>query len=482
MIKTKKCYTAKAAVKHLETIYNKNCQFISKSFENFASNPKNYKISTKIQSASYPFVSITVPLNKLNIDGRHAYGLVDTPGIYSTTVTRPDIFKNYYFKQIQSLINHHKTYVLVGNSNSKIPLTFVVDYSKVNLQQKYIEKLNLYFATPDLKFVNDNIANCTNFIPTNQQPWPLSLFTGERIDISLSRLYHYTGTAPEHFQKFILLTNYQRYINEFEEISRYTIASDPNYISFIKPGDVSFTNKNGYTGINPIHLPQMPAYHLKRNDKSGITFINIGVGPSNAKTITDHLAVLRPHCWLMLGHCAGLLRSQILGDYVLAHAYAREDHVLDKDLPLQVPIPAIAEIQTAIQEAVINVTGMIGPDVKKRMRTGTILTTDNRNWELRLSDLFLKFKQNRAIAVDMESSTIAANGFRLRVPYGSLLCVSDKPIHGEIKVRGMANKFYNERTRQHLLIGLETIRLLREGITQKLHSRKLRSFNDPPFQ
>src|SRR3712207_5197416 len=90
----------------------------------------------------------------------------------------------------------------------------------------------------------------------------------------------------------------------------------------------------------------MPAYHLLRRDgRGGVTLVNIGVGPSNAKTITDHLAVLRPHCWMMIGHCGGLRRSQQLGDYVLAHAYIRQDHVLDEDLPLWVPIPALAEIR-----------------------------------------------------------------------------------------------------------------------------------------
>ena len=93
----------------------------------------------------------------------------------------------------------------------------------------------------------------------------------------------------------------------------------------------------------------MPAYHLKRADRSGITMVNIGVGPANAKTITDHIAVLRPHAWIMLGHCAGLRNTQQLGDYVLAHGYVREDHVLDEDLPLWVPIPALAEVQVALE-------------------------------------------------------------------------------------------------------------------------------------
>src|SRR5690606_3528990 len=131
-------------------------------------------------------------------------------------------------------------------------------------------------------------------------------------------------------------------------------------------------------GVAPARMPQMPAYHLTRPGAGGITMINIGVGPSNAKTITDHVAVLRPHVWLMLGHCAGLRNSQTLGDYVLAHAYVREDHVLDDDLPVWVPIPALAEVQVALQEAVAEVTGLAGYDLKRVMRTGTVATIDNR--------------------------------------------------------------------------------------------------------
>jgi AMP nucleosidase len=116
------------------------------------------------------------------------------------------------------------------------------------------------------------------------------------------------------------------------------------------------------------------------------------------------------------------------------------------------------------------------------MRTGTVITTDNRNWELRFEQLFSRLNLSRAIAVDMESATVAANGFRFRVPYGTLLCVSDKPLHGELKLRGMANAFYRERVSQHLRIGLETMRLLREQGVDRLHSRKLRGFDEPAFR
>jgi AMP nucleosidase len=226
----------------------------------------------------------------------------------------------------------------------------------------------------------------------------------------------------------------------------------------------------------------MPAYHLTRPDGRGVTLVNIGVGPSNARTITDHIAVLRPHCWLMLGHCAGLRRTQRLGDYVLAHGYVREDHVLDQEVPPFVPVPPIAEVQVALQQALANVTGLADLDLKSRMRTGTVASTANRNWELRYEEFFQRLNQSRAIALDMESATIATNGLRFRVPYGTLLCVSDKPLHGEIKLKGMANRFYEERVNQHLEIGLEAIRLLRLQGPERLHSRKLRSFDEPAFR
>ena len=126
-------------------------------------------------------------------------------------------------------------------------------------------------------------------------------------------------------------------------------------------------------------------------------------------------------------------------------------------------------------------TGERGDELKKRLRTGTVLTYDDRNWELRYSASALRFNLSRAVAIDMESATIAAQGYRFRVPYGTLLCVSDKPLHGEIKLPGQANRFYEGAISEHLQIGIRAIDLLRaEG--DKLHSRKLRTFNEPPFR
>jgi AMP nucleosidase len=337
------------------------------------------------------------------------------------------------------------------------------------------------FDVPDLSTTNDDIVNGARMTNADGSA-PLAPFTAQRVDYSLARLEHYTATRPAHFQNHVLFTNYQFYVEEFEAVARRMLA-DPalGYTGFVGPGNAIIT-----TPDEPLaHLakmPQMPAYHLTRADGQGITLVNIGVGPSNAKTATDHIAVLRPHAWLMVGHCAGLRRTQSLGDFVLAHAYLREDHVLDDDLPVWVPIPALAEIQIALQEAVAEVTQLDGYELKRIMRTGTVATIDNRNWELRdQSGPVQRLSQSRAIALDMESATIAANGFRFRVPYGTLLCVSDKPLHGELKLPGMASDFYRTQVSRHLLIGIRAMELLREMPLERIHSRKLRSFEETAF-
>lgn len=445
--------------------------------------------------ACYPFVRVhtdTVTRQASTESSRLSYGFVAGPGRFETTLTRPDLYARYYLEQFTLLLDNHGMALEVGTSNQPIPVHFSFaenDHVEGSLSPQRRQLMRDVFDLPDLAAMDDGIANGTHE-PHPGEPQPLSLFTAPRVDYSLQRLRHYTGTAPEHFQNFVLFTNYQFYIDEFVRLGHEAMqdaASD--YIAFVEPGNVierraGLAVQAGDTlGQVPPRLPQMPAYHLVRPDGSGISMVNIGVGPANAKTITDHIAVLRPHAWIMLGHCAGLRSSQQLGDYVLAHGYVREDHVLDEELPLWVPIPALAEIQVALANAVTQVTQLKGPELKRIMRTGTVASTDNRNWEL-LPDNGPKrrFSQSRAVALDMESATIAANGFRFRVPYGTLLCVSDKPLHGEIKLPGMANHFYRERVDQHLRIGVRALELLREQGIDQLHSRKLRSFAEVAFQ
>jgi len=385
-------------------------------------------------------------------------------------------------------MENHDQPIEIADSNVPIPLHFALESGSalaVQRPQKITSALRDSFDVPDIAHVNDYIVNGTYEIEPGLA-MPLAPFPAQRIDYSLHRLVHYTATDPEHFQNYVLFTNYQFYIDEFCRVSQQMLKNnDGHYRSFVEPGNiVTFAGQEKLNNrTTSSRQPQMPAYHLTAKDGSGITLVNIGVGPSNAKTITDHIAVLRPHAWLMLGHCAGLRNNQELGDYVLAHAYVREDKVLDADIPVWVPVPALAEVQQALETAVADITGLNGYELKRIMRTGTVASIDNRNWELQdQREPVRRLSQSRAIALDMESATIAANGFRLRVPYGTLLCVSDKPLQGELKLPGMASEFYQNQVAQHLKIGMLALTKLSEMKSERLHSRKLRSFFETAFQ
>ncbi len=472
------CETSKAALAHISKLYFEGINFLA---EKLASVDADQEPTERFR-AFYPEIRVkTTSYSK--VDSRLSYGYVNRPGVYATTITRPDLFHNYLTEQLDLLIENHGIAVSVGLSETPIPIHFAlqgVEGASINLPMEF--PLRDVFDVPDLNTTNDHIVNGVR--PNSDEDcFPLAPFTAQRIDYSLARLSHYTATDVEHFQNHVLFTNYQFYVGEFEAYAREMLADkNSGYTSFVATGNQEITDQDGSLTV-PDKLPQMPTYHLKRGDRGGITLVNIGVGPSNAKTATDHIAVLRPHAWLMVGHCAGLRNSQNLGDYVLAHAYVREDNVLDSDLPNWIPIPPLAEVQIALETAVDDITALKGYELKSILRTGTVASVDNRNWELReTSGPIMRLSQSRAIALDMESAAIAANGFRFRVPYGTLLCVSDKPLHGELKLPGMASDFYTTQVARHLKIGIRTMEILREMPPERLHSRKLRSFEETAFR
>ncbi|WP_234854334.1 AMP nucleosidase [Paracoccus everestensis] len=468
---------AGAAVAQLQDLYAQSTGFL---LDRFTKALEGDKPAARYR-AYYPELRLTVPTHP-SVDSRLSFGHVVAPGSYSATVTRPDLFGNYLREQIGLLIRNHGVPVTVGVSDTPMPVHFAVAaQSDLAVPQEGVLDFSLrdIFDVPDLNTMNDDIVNGVAG-PMPDGSLHLAAFTAQRIDYSLARLQHYTATAAEHFQNFILFTNYQFYVDEFEAYARRVLCdASLGYDSFVAPGN-QVIDDAGAPLAALTKMPQMPAYHLKRPNGQGITLVNIGVGPSNAKTATDHIAVLRPHAWLMVGHCAGLRNSQRLGDFVLAHAYLREDHVLDADLPVWIPLPTLSEVQVALQEAVAEVTQLEGYELKRIMRTGTVATIDNRNWELRDTPIH-RLSLARAVALDMESATIAANGFRFRVPYGTLLCVSDKPLHGELKLPGMATDFYRTQVANHLLIGIRAMEKLREMPLERIHSRKLRSFNETAF-
>jgi AMP nucleosidase len=414
-----------------------------------------------------------------------AFARLNDPGCYASSIARPDLFRDYLAVQLQHLIDDYGVEVSVGRSKNEIPYPYVIDDSGIEIGGVSTTELSRWFPSNELVHIGDEVADGSRELgPTDCRP--LALFDAPRTDFSLARLKHYTGTPAEHFQHFVLFTNYVRYVDEFVDFAIGALRrKDSGFRALSVPGAVyepgELVNAEAEIAAGRWRRHQMPAYHLMADDRTGITLVNIGVGPSNAKTICDHIAVLRPEVWLMIGHCGGLRPSQSIGDYVLAHAYLRDDHLLDDVLPPEIPVPAIAEVQLALFEAAKLVTGEEEELLKRRLRTGTVVTTDDRNWELRYTASARRFNQSRAVAIDMESATVAAQGYRFRVPYGTLLCVSDKPLHGELKLPGQANAFYERAISQHLRIGIEALTILkREG--DALHSRKLRSFDEPPLR
>jgi AMP nucleosidase len=274
----------------------------------------------------------------------------------------------------------------------------------------------------------------------------LFLFAPERMALSIDRLEHYTGTAAESFQRYVLLTNYSWHVEEFRSAHPDCVGPDADG-------------------------RQMPAWHHTLPGRAGVSIVNIGVGPSNAKTITDHLAVLRPDLVLMIGHCAGLRNHQEIGDLVLATAYLRDDRVLDDILPLSVPVVSNHTLNTLLLD---ELTAR-----RLRSRMGIVYTTANRNWELHLALAADRLRLSRAIAVDMESATVAANGFRYRIPTATLLAVSDKPMHAQPKLSAEAQTFYAASRRQHIEIALGVVEKVRQLYPGGLPSADLRSVDEP---
>ncbi len=429
----------------------------------------------------YPELRLTYEGKAHHGDFTRAFGRLSRPGTYACTITRPALFTDYLIEQLELLSADYDVRFEVARSAQEIPFPYVLEAGIIGTVSA--PELARHFPAAELSHIGDEIADSVD-LDMPGRPMPLALFDGPRTDFSLARLAHYSGTSVDHFQRFVLFTNYHRYVDEFVNWAGRQVGSGI-YEALAGAGglyiDEPVENAHMLLSDTAWRKHQMPAYHLTAPNREGITLVNIGVGPSNAKNITDHLAVLRPEAWLMIGHCGGIRDSQRIGDYVLAHAYLRDDNVLDDVLPPEIPLPAIAEVQVALAKAAEDVSGTGGIDLKRRMRTGTVVTTDDRNWELRYTVSARRLSLSRAVAIDMESATIAAQGYRFRVPYGTLLCVSDKPLHGEIKLPGQANLFYEAAIGAHLAIGLKTCELLRaEGA--RLHSRKLRAFNEPPFR
>ncbi|MDC7109308.1 AMP nucleosidase [Corynebacterium afermentans] len=445
-------------VAKLKALYEKSCEIArSGEFDRYG-------------EVRYP--KLTVEVERWRpIDRSEPFGYVDEAGTYSAVISRPDLMEPYLTAQLEALTSNYPCSVEVGYSDVAIPPAYIKGMPPID------ETANL--PRPTLDEVHDAIVD-GHWDAFNGAEKPLFHFGPQRFDLALARLEHYTGIEADSLQRFILFTNYAMHVTEFVKFGLRELSDpDSRYTRLVLPSGETVSDTVALEDLELESKFQMPRYDLVTENGDGITMINIGVGPSNAKTITDSLAVLRPEAWIMIGHCAGLDARMRIGDLILGNAYERHDHVLDDYLRRELPIPAVPEIQRTLEKAVSKVYGSDA----SLMRTGTVLSTGDRNWEWKdPRDLWEWLRGSTAAAVDMESCTIAANGYRYRVPYGTLLAVSDLPLHAVPKLPAGAQAFYSNSKEAHVMCAVRAVEKLARH-PERLRTRKLRrAIGEVPFR
>lgn len=230
-------------------------------------------------------------------------------------------------------------------------------------------------------------------------------------------LPRYTGRSLDDFGNYILLVNFQKYVEMFADKFNVPIIGE----------DKAMPNASA----------------------NGITIINFGIGSPNAALIMDLLSAIEPHGVLFLGKCGGLKKKNELGDLILPIAAIRSDGTSNDYLPPEVPALPAFSLQRAISSTI--------RDHKRDYWTGTVFTTNKRVWEY--DERFKRYLQKtRAMAVDMETATIFTVGFYNQIPSGALLLVSDQPmISTGVKTEASDKEVTRKYVNEHLEIGIESL-------------------------
>jgi len=249
-----------------------------------------------------------------------------------------------------------------------------------------------------------------------------------RREIVANWLPRYTGVPLNKFGGYILLTNFNRYVQLFAQWHRVPVVGKDKPMTSATAGD--------------------------------ITIINFGMGSATAATVMDLLSAIKPKAVLFLGKCGGVKHRAGIGDLILPIAAIRGEGTSNDYFPPEVPaLPAFA-LQKAISTTI--------RDFSRDYWTGTIYTTNRRVWEH--DDTFKKYlKKIRVLAVDMETATIFMTGFFNEIPTGALLLVSDQPMVPEgVKTAESDKKVDEKFVDDHLKIGIAAIKqLLNKGLTVK---------------
>ncbi len=241
-------------------------------------------------------------------------------------------------------------------------------------------------------------------------------------------LPRYTGEKLKNFGKYILLTNFNKYVELFAEWHNVKV------VGLDKP---------------------MPCATAK-----GITIINFGIGSANAATIMDLLSAISPKAVLFLGKCGGLKKKNEVGDLILPIAAIRGEGTSDDYIHKSVPALPAFNLQKAVSTSI--------RDFKRDYWTGTVYTTNRRVWEY--DENFKEhLRRTRSMAIDMETATIFIVGFQNEIPSGALLLVSDQPmISSGIKTEKSDEEVTEKFLEDHLHIGLSSLKMLEnKGLTVK---------------
>jgi AMP nucleosidase len=241
-------------------------------------------------------------------------------------------------------------------------------------------------------------------------------------------LPRYTGVAVEDFGKYILLTNFQNYVEKFAEMNGVEVQGKESSMTSATAGE--------------------------------ITMINFGMGSANAATIMDLLSAIEPKACLFLGKCGGLKKKNAIGDLILPIAAIRGEGTSDDYLPSSVPALPAFSLQKAVSTTI--------RDYNQDYWTGTVYTTNRRVWEH--DDRFKKrLRRVRAMAIDMETATLFIAGFANEIPTGALLLVSDQPMVPEgVKTAESDKKVTSGFVDQHIKIGVSSLeQLINNGLTVK---------------
>ena len=426
--------SAKAAVEALITMYDAVVELAEEALG--SGNHELYR------DVVYPKLIVDVKQWR-PIDRTEPYGYVDHAGRYAAVLSRPRMMRTYLMDMLTRLVTNYPCDIYTCYSDIQVPPVFIdgLENTPQNIGGIGGEtgggSGDSAIPQPSLDFVDDGIVDSA-WDAFHSDELPLFHFAPHRFDVACKRIEHYTGIPADGVQQFILFTNYAMHTTEFVKYGlNELVKGDTRYTHMLLPNGEKITANNAATCEYNLDSPyQMPRYDLCTADGDGITIINIGVGPSNAKTITDCLAVLRPECWVMIGHCAGLDGRMRIGDLILGNAYQRRDHILD-----------------------------------------------DRNWEWHTPhDLWRILRGSTAVAVDMESAALATNGYRYRIPYGTLLAVSDLPLHNVPKLPAAAQAFYSNSKEAHLMCAVRAMETLAAN-PEKLHTRKLRrTIGEVPFR